>query len=67
MTSFGDVVLFFSDAEIADFAQAITVSMVTDMFRTCERDSFFRPVGVGFQTWREKEAEAALPTLSVYQ
>lgn len=43
MTSFGDVVLFFSDAEIVQFASAITTPMVHDIFRACDRDSFFRP------------------------
>lgn len=46
MTSFGDVVLFFSDAEIVQFASAITTPMVHDIFRACDRDSFFRPVRV---------------------
>ena len=44
MTVYGDVILYFSDSEIAEFAASFNSTMVSELFTICETDAFYRPV-----------------------
>jgi energy-converting hydrogenase Eha subunit H len=46
MTPFGDVVLYFADAEVATLAAAFTDTVVQDIARACEQEPHFRQVCV---------------------